>query len=97
MKIIIVPLLVMVTIFIVTLSVIRVVRTKKNESLLIIGRDGLISLWVTTIVFLLFSLIGWFSAPNIKYEIIKNISYILFLTTSILSVFYGRKSKNDKT
>jgi len=78
----------------------KVFRARKKEAFLIIGIDGLISLWVTTIIFLALTLIGWFTAPNIKYEIIKYISYVLFLCTGILHILYGRASKkliqNDK-
>ena len=84
----------MATIFVIGLSLIKVIRKKKNESILVFGIDGLISLWITTLVFLLFSLVGWFSAPNIKYEVIKYISYVLFIGTSVLHIIYVRTSKN---
>jgi len=43
MKIILVPIIVFATIFVVSLSIMKVVRTKNNESISVIGIDGLIS------------------------------------------------------
>lgn len=98
MKIILVPILVMATIFVVSLSITKVFRAKNKESFLIIGIDGLRSLWITTLVFCVFNLIGWLSLPDmkydiLKYEIIKYISYVLFLCASILHLLYIRASK----
>ncbi len=93
MKIIIVPIIIVATIFIASLGIIKTFREKKKEPFSFFGKDGLISLWVTTVVFLIFALIGWFYAPNIKYDIIKNISFILMFFTSILTIKYKKKTK----
>ncbi len=93
MKNILVPIIVMTTFFVASFGIIKAIRARNKEPISFVGRDGLISLWITTIVFLIFALIGWFSAPNVKYDIIKNISFILFFVASIVTILW-RKYQN---
>jgi hypothetical protein len=96
MENILVPVIGMATFFIASFGIIKAIRAKNKEPVSFFGRDGLISLWITTLIFSIIAFIGWFSAPNIKYDIIKNISFILLFLASILTIQYGKKMQKKK-
>lgn len=93
MKNILFALIIMMTILIANFNIIKAIKTRNKKPTYFFGKDGLIALWITTTVFLIFAFIGWFSAPNIKYEIIKNISFILLFVASALTIYYTKYFK----